>query len=245
VDAAAGAIVSWGKNIAQRAETEKSLLDVLKQAKDLDTYAEQLEADVASSTLENPTVRKALGKVYAERKDFAKAAKHLQAAADSGPVDQETVKALVAALDAAGKPEEADSRLLALARSKAHDFGLWKELGDRLAKRRLSAEAERARTTLAEMSANESEGHAALAAVREAEKRFQEAANHWRQVIRIRSKEPAGYLGLAKALLAAGDPAGAAPVLEEVLGKSWPARFGKVREEALELRLEIEKAAPR
>jgi hypothetical protein len=78
-----------------------------------------------------------------------------------------------------------------------------------------------------------------LAGFREAQGRFPEAAEEWRQVIRIRSREPAGYLGLARSLIAAGRGAEAKEPILSLLGRPWPERFGKVQEEARKL---LEKA---
>ncbi|MBN1443669.1 MAG: hypothetical protein JXA90_13250, partial [Planctomycetes bacterium] len=235
VDAAAGAIVSWGRNLENRKRATESLLAVLRDAKDLDGYVEAMEAEVAETRLENPTIRKALGKVFLERKEYAKAAHHLDAAVESGPVDAETARLLIEAYEKGGSPAKAAERLLVLARQSSHDFALWKELGERYAKLERAGEAERAHTTLAEMSANESEGRAMLAGIRAAQRRFADAAAEWRHVIRIRSKEPAGYLGLAESLIGAGESAQAREVLEDVLRKDWHPRFGDVHGEARKL----------
>ncbi|MBI4585266.1 MAG: hypothetical protein HY717_14730 [Planctomycetes bacterium] len=82
---------------------------------------------------------------------------------------------------------------------------------------------------------HESEGHQALAEVREGQGRWREAAGEWRRVREIRSREPAGYLGEARALLQLGESGQARLLLERVLKTDWPARFDEARERALEL----------
>ncbi|MBN1418812.1 MAG: hypothetical protein JXP34_08550, partial [Planctomycetes bacterium] len=235
VDAAAGAIVTWGGDEENRKRALESLLSVLRQSKDLDAYVAVFEADLSKEKLENPTIRKALGRIFIERKAYAEAARHLEAAVEGGPVDAETSRLLIEAYEKGGDAGKAAERLRSIARQAGHDYGLWKELGDRYAKLERAAEAERAYTTLAEMSANESEGRAILAGIRAARKRYADAAIEWRQVIRVRSKEPAGYLGLAEALIGSGDPAKAREVLEDVLRKTWDARFGDIHGQARKL----------
>jgi tetratricopeptide (TPR) repeat protein len=232
VDAASAGIVSWGPRQDQRMEATKVLLDILRAAKDLDAFATLVDAQAEKDKKENPTLRTALGKVWLERKEYAKAARHLDAAVESGPVDPEAYKALTEAYEKAGDPARAAARVLALARAKARDFALWKDLGERLAMLGRAAEADRAYATLAETSANESEGRQALAEVRESQKRFADAAEEWRQVIRVRSREPGGYLGLARSLIGAGRPQEAREPIDHLLGTQWPERNGVVRAEA-------------
>jgi len=243
VDAAAGAIVSWGSHQRNRQSAMAGLLQVLREAKDLDAYAAHLDKESAETGLENVTARKALGQIYTEKREFMKAARHLEVAVEGGPAgrtDPETQRFLIDAYDKLGDAERAVARLLSLGRKKTHDFLLFKELGDRLQKLERPAEAERAYTSLAEYSANESEGRALLAEVREKQQRFDEAVGEWRQVIRVRTKEPDGYLGLGRALIAAGLAADAREVLDGVLSQTWPPRFGNPHREAKELLAELE-----
>jgi Flp pilus assembly protein TadD len=107
-----------------------------------------------------------------------------------------------------------------------------RDLASRLARLGDAARAERVHTNMVEMMANESESHQALAEVRSEQRRFADAASEWRQVIRVRSKEPTGYLGLAKALLAAGDRKAAREPLEQLIAGTWEPRFGDVKAEA-------------
>jgi tetratricopeptide (TPR) repeat protein len=232
VDAAAGAIVVWGKDIDQRKRVIEHMKVILTNARDLVDYALTFDRECEQTKLEKPVIRKALGRVFMERKDFAAAALHLEACLQSGPFETEVLRLLVQAYDAQGAAAKGTARLLALARGSGHNFELYKELGERLRREGDGDNAERALTTLAEMSANESEGRALLAQVRENDKRFLEAAAEWRHVVRVRSKEPTGYLGLGKCLLQAGQRDEARKILEEFLGEDWPARFGDVKAQA-------------
>ncbi|NMD19061.1 MAG: hypothetical protein GYA76_02090, partial [Verrucomicrobia bacterium] len=74
VDAAAGAIVSWGKRLEQRKAAVENLTRVLREAKDLPAYVASFEEALAKDKQENPTVRKALGRAFLERGDLAEAA---------------------------------------------------------------------------------------------------------------------------------------------------------------------------
>ncbi len=56
-----------------------------------------------------------------------------------------------------------------------------------------------------------------------------------RAVIRVRSREPGGYLGLARSLIGAGRPQEAREPIDHVLGTPWPERFGDVRAQARDL----------
>ena len=74
-----------------------------------------------------------------------------------------------------------------------------------------------------------------LAGVREGQERFGEAADHWKQVARIRSQEPTGFLGQARCLIKADQPDQARKVLQHLLGQEWPSRFENVHDEAEKL----------
>ncbi len=235
VDAAAGAIVVWTKDISQRNRVLEHMKALLAGASDLPQYAAAFDRECETTKLEKPVIRNALGRVFMERKDYAAAALHLEACLQSGPFDVDVLRMLIQAYDAQGAAAKGTARLLTLARRSGHNYELYKELAERMRREGDQDSAERAVTTLAEMSANESEGRALLAQVRESEKRFLEAAAQWRHVVRVRSKEAVGYLGVARNLLAAGQGEEARKVLEEFLGKDWAPRFGDVKGQAREL----------
>jgi predicted Zn-dependent protease len=235
VDSAAGAVVAWGGDQNNRGVALAALKNVLMRAEDLDGYVATLDAEVKKSGLENPTIRKVLGAVYMEKSAWAKAAVQLKEALDVQPNDVETQRSLVMAYDRMKRPDLAVAQLAAALEVTAHDVALASELGGRLVKLGEAPRAERVYTNLVETMAQESESHEALAKVREGQRRLPEAAEQWQQVIRIRSKEPTGYLGLARVLVQQKDRGGAVDVLQKILGGDWESRFGDVKSEARSL----------
>ena len=61
------------------------------------------------------------------------------------------------------------------------------------------------------------------------------------QVVRVRTLEPDGWFALVGALSLSGGKAEALRVLDEVLDRTWDARFGDVKAKAARLRASIEK----
>lgn len=232
VDAAAGAVVSWGSNIHQRGEDLRALEEVLRDAEDLDGYVERLEVEVRASGLENPILRKAIGKAYLARERHAAAAAQLRLALEAQPNDDETHTLLVEAYDALGRGDLAAEALLARARFLARDVDAFTELGARLAKLGDVPASERAYTSLVEALPNESEGHQRLAEIRQQQRRWDEALASWRQVARVRSIEPTGHLGVARSLIHLERFEEAREVLRDVIGGDWPERFKGARSEA-------------
>ncbi|TAH39368.1 MAG: hypothetical protein EYC70_00875 [Planctomycetota bacterium] len=235
VDAAAGAIVAWGPRETERQAELDNLLLVLRAAEDLDAYVAAFGEEVAASGLENPILRLALGRVYLERERFAPAAAQLAAAVALQPEDFEARSLLVQALDQAGRRGEAAAQALEWARAAGHDFSLYLKHADRLAELLGREAAERAYTNVVEAGAQESESHELLAQAREEQGRWLDAASEWRQVVRIRTQEPTGYLGLARALIRAGREDEAREVVRTLLETAWPEHFGDVRAQAAAL----------
>jgi tetratricopeptide (TPR) repeat protein len=235
VDAAAGAIVAWGRRDDQRARALQELENVLRQATDLDAYVAQLDEDVEQSGLENPVVRKALGNAYLKLYRPADAVVQLRRAIETRPEDVETHRALVHAYDRAREPALAAEALLNAARTAAHDPELYGDLGRRWQKAEDRGAAERAFTNIVEMQPNESESHALLAGIREEQRRWDDAAYHWRQVIRIRTQEPTGYVHLVRVLIESGQIDNARAVLDDLRGREWPPRFDAVEKEIRQL----------
>ncbi len=93
------------------------------------------------------------------------------------------------------------------------------------------------------MMPQESESHQALANVRHEQSRWAEEALQWRHVIRIRSREPVGYLGLAQSLISAGEMKEAREVVEKVIATDWPARFENERNKAREMLTQIKRGS--
>jgi tRNA A-37 threonylcarbamoyl transferase component Bud32/predicted Zn-dependent protease len=232
VDAAAGAIVSWGKDSNNRANALNALRGILTQSKNLDGYVETLDKQVAESGLENPVVRKALGGVYAERKEFAKAIHNLRLAVAAQPDDVETHKLLFAAYDANQDAEGALRQLLAAVSLSPRNPDLFKDLGARFERLQHPDDAERARTGMVEALPNESEGHAMLAEIRQTQNRWPEAIGHWQRVAAIRSLEPTGLLNLAKAQVHEKQWADARESAKKLLAREWPPRFGDMHNQA-------------
>src|SRR5437660_8509633 len=108
VDAAGGAIVSWGPTNHNRAQALESLKQVLREARDLDAYVTHLDKQNA----EIPIVRKAIGQVYLERQKYALAIAQLQKAAEAQPNDAETQQLLITCYDKEGDNEGLIKQLL-------------------------------------------------------------------------------------------------------------------------------------
>jgi tetratricopeptide (TPR) repeat protein len=241
VEAAAGAVVSWGRDLGNRRNATESLVQVLRDAKDLDGYVAGLDKQVAETRLDSPIVRKALGRVYAERQAHDKAAVQLRRALAGQPNDEDTHRALVASLDALRQPDEAVVQLLDLGGLLPRDLDLRREVCRRLKDLQKPAEAERAATALVEAQPNEAESHQAMATLRQEEDRWPEAIPHWRRVCELRELEPTGLLGLAQAEIHVGKAAEAKETLGQLLAKAWPQRFGDVHGQARTLLGQLER----
>ena len=242
VEAAAGAIVSWGSSHRNREFALQALLEVLRASADLDAYVAELDRAVEESGLENPIVRKALGQVFLDAGEAGKAIRHLGLAVASGPDDAETNRLLVRAYDTAGDREGALARLLDSVEKAPREIALLNDLGKRYAQLGRAAEAERAWTGIVEALPNESEGHAMLAEIRQGQDRWADAAAHWKEVAEIRALEPTGLQRLAEAQMKLGDMEEAIASLQSILAKEWPARFGDVHRVAREKLVALEKS---
>ncbi|MHC4818228.1 MAG: tetratricopeptide repeat protein, partial [Planctomycetota bacterium] len=235
VDAASAAVVSWGRTHRSRAEALEALNDVVADIPDLAQYVAGYEISVKKTGLDAPLVRKALGLAYLGRDEPMNAVPQLLAARDLAPLDTATHRALLQAYDAAEKPDAARRALLQSIAVAPLDLELYAELGRRLQAAGDAAGAERAWTSLAEAKPNEADGHRRLAQHRETQKRWGDAIVSWRQVVRVRADEPAGWMSLAAAQLKAGRVKEARVTLEHVLAKEWAERFGDVHDGAREL----------
>lgn len=233
VEAAAGAIVSWGPSHGNRTHAVHTLVSVLRDSKDLPGYAALLDKEVEETGLENPIVRKALGKAFLDRKDADNAIRHLRLAVENQPNDAATHSLLVLAYDQIGDQQGAIHALLAAADLNRREIRFFKELAERYDKLEQTAEAERARTNLVEALPNESEGHAMLAEIRQTQEKWQDAAAHWKQVSEIRSLEPTGLQKLADALIKLGRKDEARESLKKLLAREWPNRFRNVHSDAV------------
>jgi len=120
------------------------------------------------------------------------------------------------------------------------NLDLYPDLGRRLGRLGDTGNAERAWTTLAEVKPNEAAGHRRLAEHRDRQKRFKEAVEQWRQVVRCRAEEPDGWLELARSQIRAGDPGAARKTLDHLMTEKWEKRFGDVKAQAARLLEQVE-----
>jgi tetratricopeptide (TPR) repeat protein len=225
VDAACGAVVSWGHDTRNRGQALAALRTVLQQAADLDAYLALLDRQTHESGLENPIVRKAAGQVYRERKQYGKAIAQLRLALQAQPGDAETHQALLACYDAQGDREGAAAALLGWRELDRRNLGLYRDLGHRLEKLGRPDQTERAFTSIVEILPAEAESHQMLAEIRQEENRWPEAVFEWQQAARIRSLEPTGLLGLAAAQIHDRRLEDAQATLDRLRSTGWPARF--------------------
>ena len=240
VEAACGAIVSWGKNLDNRRNAVNALHNVLAQAQALDAYIQYLDKQIEASGLENPIVRQALGKVFIDRKQYEPAAHHLRLALEAQPNDRRTHELLVNIYDRMQDPEGAVRQLLQSVSLSRRDIALYKDLGGRYLRLEQPARAERAYTSIVEMLPNESEGHTMLAEIRQGQGEWQAAIHHWRQVARIRALEPTGLLKLAEAQIHEKLWGAATKTVDVLRAKDWPSRFGNVHNQAEQLKNRVE-----
>jgi len=225
VDAAAAAVVAWGRDLNNRKNSLETLRAVLRAAPDLDAYVVQFGRHATETREENPILRKAIGQVYLERNEFGKAIAQLLIAAEMQPNDVETYQSLLTCDDRLNDQQGAVEQLLARRQVARRDIKLYEDLGKRLEKLGQAAEVERAYTSIVEVLPAESESHQLLAEIRQRQDRWADAVEQWRQVARIRSLEPTGLLGLAEALIHQRRVTEAADVLAQIKQKSWHSRF--------------------
>lgn len=235
VDAASGAIVSWGFEQRDRTQALAVLNFVLEKSPDLDAYVKVLDQQTAETGLANPIVRKAIGQVYSGKGQFAQAVVQLREALALQPNDADTHKAILLALDQLKDQPGAIEQLLAAIDYRRRDITLFEDLGRRLADLKDPAEAERAYTSIVEVLPTESESHALLAEIRERQNRWAEAAHEWEQVARIRSLEPTGLLRLGTAQVKLRKFDDAEATLKKLRSKAWPSRFENMDQKLREL----------
>jgi predicted Zn-dependent protease len=240
VDAACGAIISWGPRIEQRRGALESLKQVLRQSPDLDAYVAELDKQCAETGLQNPIVRKAVGQIYAEKQQYAKAVAQLNLACELQPNDTETYQQLIDCYDKQGDKAGAIGQLLRAVQLSRRDIKLYQDLGKRYESLGKGKEGERAYTSIVEVLPNESESHALLGEIRQGQNRWPEAAESWQQVAKIRSLEPTGLLKLAGAQIHLRQWNEAEETLRRLETTGWPARFHDVYGQAAQMRRELE-----
>ena len=241
VEAASGAILCWSQQKNERERAVVALQGVLGQSPDLDAYVAKLDAQVVRTGLENPTVRRALGKVYLERNELDKAMTQLGLALQTQPNDREALDTIVAACVKLGRQQDAIDRIYQATRSAPREIQRYRDLGDRLKTLGDVVEAERAWTSSVEVLPTEYEGHAMLAELREVQERWDEAIRHWRIAAENRTLEPTGLLKLCAAQVRAKRWGDARDTANRVLPRVWPERFGDVHGQARRMLEQIEK----
>ncbi len=221
VRAAAAAVVAWGPDADNRQVALEALREVIAGAKDLDAWTARYEAEAASSGLDAPTIRKAIGQVLLSRRDPTRAAAHLRIARDLDPADPETHDLLVQALDGANDAQGAIEALLVSVRVAPKNLPAYADLASRFARRKDPEDAERARTSLVEAMPSEPDGYRSLAGIREKNGRWALAVEAREGVVRVRPNEPDGWFSLANAQVKSGDVAGAKAPLKHLLHTTW------------------------
>jgi tetratricopeptide (TPR) repeat protein len=226
VEAASGAIMCWGSTHQYRTEAMSTLEQVLSQATDLPEYIKQHDAETAKTGRDSPLLRKQIGKVLQSRGKHEEAVAQFQLAKELQPNDREIYEHLLQCLDALQRPEEGTRVLLAQLDMNRHDLKLYEQMAERLKKD--EALSERALTNIIEAAPNEAENHQALAKIREKQKRWDEAIQHWQEVAELRRLEPTGLLGLAAAQIHGKHHEDARKTIDQLRKTEWPSRFDDV-----------------
>jgi len=237
VDAAASAIAVWPGHQRDRQEALDRLRRILRDAKDLDEYLTQRDADVEKSGQDSPVIRKQAGLAYRERGEHDKAARQLLLALELQPGDREARRILIEELDAAGRKEEATRQLFAFLEEDRHQLDLHRRLAERLSSD--PELSERAATSIVEAAPQESEHHAALAELRQAQNRWSEAIDHWKHATRLRSLEPGPLVKLAEAELHEQRWSDAGSTIRKLETQVWPAHLGDVAAQIKALRARL------
>jgi predicted Zn-dependent protease len=239
VEAASGAIVSWGPRQNERRDALNKLNQVLANAKDLDAYVRGLDEQSAKTGQDSAIVRKAIGQTYQSHRDFAKATAQFQLAILLQPTDAEAHQALIACYDATDRKPEATLQLLALIDLDPHNLPLYQQLAERL--KNDEPEAERAATSIIEAGPHEAENQAVMAELRQKQGRWNEAIPHWEEAAKLRRLEPTNLIKLAEAELHAKQLDAARRSIERLQKTDWPSRFNNVNNDVRRLQSQLPK----
>ena len=174
-----------------------------------------------------------------DSKKYDKAILQLQLAAELQPTDTETQQKLIAALDAAGRKDDATKQMLTQLDFDRHNLEVYKQLAKRLQSD--DAMAERAATSLIEAAPLESENHQALAELRQEQDRWDDAMDQWRQVAELRKLEPTGLLKLATAQIHEEQWGEAKATIKKLKRKAWPLRFNNLKRDIKKLQKKLPK----
>jgi predicted Zn-dependent protease len=239
IDAASGAVVSWGGHIGNRTEALRSLQHVVDSAPNLDKVVEQLDAQTGETGLMNPLVRKAVGQAYFNKGNYFPAIAQLQTALSAQPNDAETLQRLIDCYDRMQNAEGAVAQVLRALELSRRDIKRYEDLGGRFEALGKPAEAERAYTSVVEVLPNESEGHELLAQIRQRQGRWGDAINQWQEVAKIRALEPNGLLGLAAAQLHEKQFDKASETIAKLKARPWPPHFSDAPSRIAELERQL------
>ena len=226
IDAAASAVITWGRHRSERQSALSWLSKVIHAAKDLDDYVARRDTEVAKSGADSPLIRQHLGVGYAKRNKHQQAIVQFREALALQPTNVEIHKQLIKSYDAISDTKGAIDQTLAMLDVDRHNLGAYVKLAERVqADEELS---ERAATTLIEAAPSEAENHEALAKLRQNQDRWQDAIKHWEQVAELRALEPNGLLRLTEAQIHIEDFAAAQETINKLNRKEWPSRFSSV-----------------
>jgi hypothetical protein len=233
IDTACSAILHVGTDQERLQKSLDNLIDVLANVSDLTKFVTRLDADEEETGVINPFVRKALGKVQVDRGNWEAALVHLRIAVDLRPRDGELHELIIKCFDKLKDPAAALQQLVAWIETDRRSVDKYEQLA-----KRLDGETakERAYTSMVEMLPNETDGHSRLATVRESQKDWGAAIEHWKRVSEIRSLEPTGLLQLANAQIKAGKKREAKESVKQLESKQWPDRFENLPEKIQALR---------
>ena len=181
------------------------------------------------SGLGNYIFRNAIGNACYNYDELEKAIDQLTQALELQPNDRKIMKRLVSCFDMQNDDRNAVDTLINLTKLNRRDTELYVSLGKRLQKgslqKALPGEAERAYTSLVEMIPDDTEGHVALAKIRQEQDRWDEAIKHWVRVSEIRKNEPQGLAEICKANIRLGNWKDAKTNLKELKSSAWAKRF--------------------
>ena len=232
VDAACRAIVFEHRQ-DNRLHAINRLENIFRNAKPdiFAAYLADFEKEVETSGYDNPLIRRALAKCYESKNEFESAESQYKILLDLQPNDDTILEALFGLaerrLDPTASVYWTQRRILLQPRHVEH----YMSLGSLFEKMNDPAEAERAYTSMVEMLPGESEGHEALAKLREQQQRLDDAMSQWHKVAEIRSLEPTGLLNVLRLQIERRQPEAARTTLKKLQDTDWPSRFTYLKQE--------------
>ncbi|MCG8650132.1 MAG: hypothetical protein MI861_09875, partial [Pirellulales bacterium] len=227
VDAASAGVVLWGAKKSQRQSALFWLQQTIEKAENLDALVDQLDQRAERDGQDSPLIRQMVGKDYLRRDDPQKAVAQFQISLELQPNNLDTHQMLISAYEVLKDDQNVILQILAQLDVDRHNLALYQDLAKRL--RDDPQLAERAVTTLVEAGPLEPANHQALAEVRQTQDRWNEAIDHWKHVVKLRSLEPDGWLNLAAAQVHQEDWRGAQQSIQQLDRTDWPERFENVK----------------